>query len=121
MVNGYSEAIKSLWKGLATITVLDEKKLNSSNGRTEQSEKTLYKDLPCRVSHSTVKSTEPQNGATVIGQSTVLYIDASVKISEGAKIAVTQNGVTKTYVRSGAPAYYTAHQEVPLELYMERA
>ena len=120
MVNGYSEAIKSLWKGLATVTVLDGK-LNPSNGRTYQAEKILFEDQPCRVSHSTVKSTDSQNGTAVIAQSAVLYIDPQLEIPEGSKIRITQNNITKTYTRSGSPAVYTAHQEIPIELYKERA
>lgn len=120
MVNGYSEAIKSLWKGLATVTVLDGK-LNSSNGRTCQAEKILFEDQPCRVSHSTIKSTDSQNGAAIISQSVVLYIDPAVKIPEGSKIRISQNGTTKTYVKSGNPAYYTAHQEIPIELCEDNA
>ena len=37
------------------------------------------------------------------------------------KITVTQNGVTRDYERSGKPAVYTCHQEVPLELFKEWA
>lgn len=120
MVNGYSEAIQSLWSGRATVTVLDGT-LNPSNGRTEQSERILFENRPCRVSHNTVKSTDPQNGAAVIAQSVTLYIDPKSEIPEGSKITVTQNGVTKTYVKSGKPAVYTAHQEIPIELYEETA
>jgi len=45
----------------------------------------------------------------------------SVDIPEGSKITVTQNGVTHDYERSGKPAVYSCHQEVPLELFKEWA
>ena len=46
-----------------------------------------------------------------------LLIDPSVDIPEGSKITVTQKGVTRDYERSGTPAVYSVHQEVPLELW----
>lgn len=116
----YKNAIQSLWKGTATITVLDGV-LNPVNGRTEPQERVLATGLCCRISHTTVKSTEPSEEAAVVAQSVMLYIAPSVEIPEGAKITVTQNGVTKDYVRSGKSAVYSCHQEVPLELFKEWA
>ena len=52
-----------------------------------------------------------------MAQSVTLYIDPSVDIPEGSKITVTQNGVTRDYERSGRPAVYSCHQEIPLELF----
>ena len=54
----YKKAIQSLWTGLATITVR-QGVLNPANGRTEPVEKVTASGLPCRISHQTVKSTEP--------------------------------------------------------------
>lgn len=112
----YKKAVQSLWDGRATITVLDGV-LNTANGRTEPVERVTATELPCRVSYTTVKSTEPSEEAAVVAQSVTLYIDPSVNIPEGSKITVTQHGVTRDYERSGKPAVYTAHQEVPLELF----
>lgn len=112
----YKAAVQRLWTGRATITVQDGK-LNPANGRTEMVERVLAEAVPCRISHSTIKSTEPAEEAALVAQSVVLYIDSSVGIPEGSKITVTQNGVTRDYGRSGTPAVYTVHQEVPLELW----
>lgn len=120
MNDAYKKAIQSLWKGMASITVLDGV-LNTTNGRTEPQERVLASGLRCRISHTTVKSTESSEEAAVIAQSVTLYIAPSVEIPEGAKITVTQNGVTKDYVRSGKSAMYSCHQEVPLELFKEWA
>ena len=108
----YKKAIQSLWRGRATVTVLDGV-LNPANGRTEPQERVAATDVPCRISHQTVKTTEPQDEA----QSVVLYIDPSVDIPEGSKITVTQNGVTRIFERSGKPAVYSCHQEIPLKLF----
>lgn len=112
----YKKTIQSLWRGRATVTVLDGV-LNPANGRTEPQEKVVVADAPCRISYQTVKSTEPQDEAAQVAQSVTLYIDPSVDIAEGSQITVTQNGVTRNYERSGKPAVYSCHQEIPLELF----
>ena len=107
----YKKAVQDMWKGKATVTVL-EGTLNPANGRTEPTESVTVSDAPCRISHTTVKSTQPSEEAAV-----TLYIDPSVDIPEGSKVTVTQNGVTRDYERSGTPAVYSTHQEIPLELF----
>lgn len=114
--NRYKAAVQSLWDSVATITVLDGV-LNPANGRTEPVERVLVDGAACRISHKTVTTTEPSEEAAVVAQAVTLYIDPSVDIPEGSKITVTQNGVTRDYERSGTPAVYTVHQEVPLELW----
>ncbi len=112
----YKKAVQGLWDGKAAITVLeDAPALN--NGRTEQVERVTASDLPCRISYTTVTTTESSDEAAKVVQSVTLYIDPSVDIPEGSKITVTQNKVTRDYGRSGTPAVYTAHQEVPLKLW----
>lgn len=116
----HKKAVQSLWAGKVTITVLDGV-LNPANGRTEPQEHILAADIRCRISHKSVVSTEPNEEAAQVAQSVVLYIDPSVDIPEGSKITVTQNSVTHDYERSGKPAVYSCHQEVPLELFKEWA
>lgn len=116
VTDAYKKAVQSLWKGKATITVLDGA-LNPANGRTEPVERVTASEQPCRISFATVKSTEPDEEAARVLQTVTLYIDPSVEIPEGSKITVTQNGVTGDYGRSGKAAVYTCHQEVPLELW----
>jgi len=114
--NRYKAAVQSLWDSVATITVLDGV-LNPANGRTEPVERVLVDGAACRISHKTVTATEPSEEAAKTVQTVTLYIDPSVDIPEGSKITVTQNKVTRDYERSGTPAVYTVHQEVPLELW----
>lgn len=109
-------AVRSLWKGRAAITVRDGV-LNPANGRTEPVPRVLAEEVPCRISYTTVKAAEPSEGAAATVQAVTLYIDPDLDIPEGSKITVSQNGVTRDYERSGTPAVYTAHQEVPLELF----
>lgn len=112
----YKRAVQSLWSGRADI-IVREGVLNPDNGRTEPVERVAASGLPCRISYSTVKSTEPEAEAARAAQTVTVYIDPSVEIPEGSKITVTQNGVTAHYRRSGKAAAYACHQEVPLELW----
>lgn len=112
----YKKAVQSLWDGKATITVR-EGVLDPRTGRTEPVERVLVEGAACRISHKTVTATEPSEEAAVVVQSVTLYIDPGLDIPEGSKITVTQNKVTRDYERSGTPAVYSAHQEVPLKLW----
>lgn len=117
MVNtAYKKAVRSLWTGRASITVRNGMP-NEDTGRTEPVERVMVTDEPCRLSYTTVKSTEPDGEAARVAQAVTLYLDPSVEIPEGSKITVTQNGVTADYGRSGKAAVYTCHQEIPLELW----
>ena len=116
VTDAYRKAIQSLWEGKATITVR-EGKVNETSGRTEPVERVTASDLACRISFSTVKSTEPTEEAARVAQTVTLHIDPSVDIPEGSKITVTRKGVTADYERSGKAAVYTCHQEVPLVLW----
>jgi len=121
MVNDtHKAAVQSLWSGRATVTVRDGV-FNPANGRTEPQDKTTVENAPCRLVYGSVSSTEPVAQAAQVPQTAKLLIDPSVDIPEGSKITVTQNGVTSTYERSGKPAVYSWHQEVPLTLAKEWA
>ena len=118
MVRGVNlaAAVKSLWEGKCTVTVRENKN-NESNGRTEAKEVDLCTNEPCRISFDTVQVTEPSNGAAQTKQTVTLFIDPAVSLPAGSKITVTQNGTTGVYEQSGVPAVYSAHKEVPLELF----
>lgn len=122
MVGGilYANAIKSLWAGVCTVTVR-ENSTDETTGRAVASEVDTYTNIPCRITFNTVKPTEQNANANMAGQSITLLLDRSVVIPPGSKITVTQNGVTGEYVKSGVPAVYSVHQEIPLELFKEWA
>lgn len=120
MVGGkksYAAAIKSLWRGKCTVTVRNNDTTDENTGRVVVGEVDTYTNEPCRISFDTVNATQPENNAANIVQSITLYIDREVVIPEGSKITVTQNGVTAVYEKSGKPAVYSTHQEIPLEIF----
>lgn len=119
MVGGksYAAAIKSLWRGKCTVTVRNNDTTDENTGRVVVGEVDTYADEPCRISFDTVNATQPENNAANIVQSITLFIDRAVVIPEGSKITVTQNGATAVYEKSGKPAVYSTHQEIPLEIF----
>ena len=118
MVGGksYAAAIKSLWRGKCTVTVNNDT-TDENTGRVVVGEVDTYTDEPCRISFDTVNATQLENNASNIVQSITLFIDRAVAIPEGSKITVTQNGATAVYEKSGKPAVYSTHQEIPLEIF----
>ena len=119
MVGGksYAAAIKSLWRGTCTVTVRNNDTTDEHTGRGVVGEVDTYTDEPCRISFDTVNATQLENNASNIVQSITLFIDRAVAIPEGSKITVTQNGATAVYEKSGKPAVYSTHQEIPLEIF----
>ena len=120
MVNTYQNAIRNLWTGRCDVIVRTTI-INPSNGRNEPTESVLLKNEPCRISFSTIKSTTESNSAEAITQTIKLFLASGVEIPEGSKIVVTQNGKTGAYIKSGAPAVYSTHQEIILERFKEWA
>lgn len=123
MVGGkmYALAIKSLWSGKCTVTAYDVETTDERSGRVTVNEADIYVNEPCRISFDTVNATQYSDGAANIAQSITLFVDAALEIPEGSKITVLQNGRTGIYKRSGKPAVYTTHQEIPLEIYDKKA
>lgn len=118
MVNtAYTNAIKQLWTGKCTVTVRSEYAIDENTGRAVADESCTYTDEPCRISYKTVTTTQDNSGAANIVQTVTLFIDKDVNIPEGSKITVTQNGTTTEYEKSGKPAVYSTHQEIPLMVF----
>lgn len=80
----------------------------------------VAENVPCRLSFKTIQSAG-DGEAPSVSMSTKLFIAPDIAINAGSKIAVTRNGVTTIYIRSGEPARYTNHQEIMLELEDEYA
>ena len=120
MVKSYQNALRRLWDGLCDVYVL-ETAVNKANGRDEPTEVQKLHREPCRLSFSSISSTTEQDSAPLIQQSVKLFISKTVEIPAGSKIVVTQEGRTTAYARSGEPAVYSCHQEIPLVPFKEYA
>ncbi len=118
VVNNAKKALRSLYDGVCTVT--EHQKVKKGNGSTGFEEVVVFEDLPCRLSFKTVDSTsQAENGASAIIQTTTLFLDPDVMIAPGSKITVTQNNVTTEYRHSGKAAVYSTHQEIALDFFRE--
>lgn len=120
MVSEYKNALRKLWTGRCTVFVL-EQKVNEQNGRSEPVEIVTLRDEPCRLSYKSIPSASQNSEATAVTQAIKLFLSKEIKIPEGSKIEVVQEGVTALYEKSGAAAVYSNHQEITLELFKEWA
>ena len=83
---------------------------------TSTEEVIVLEDEPCRLSYSNVSTTDQTESVAKTSQIIKLFMSPETKIKPGAKITVTQAGVTETYECSGTPAVYETHQEIILKL-----
>lgn len=115
--NAVVKVRKALERGYdGTFTVTERKKVRKPNHTTGFSDVDVIVDQPCRLSFSSSPSAK-DGDVSEINQTVKLFFAPEVKVKEGSKITVTQNGVTTEYKQSGTPAVYSSHQEILLELF----
>ncbi len=108
-------ALAQLYIGKCTI-VNQVETTDADTHQTSFSDVTVATDQPCRLSFSTVTSTQPKVGSSDLVQVIKLFLDPDIVVAPGSKITVTQNGKTTAYKSSGYPAIHTNHQEVVLTI-----
>lgn len=112
------KALELLYDG--TCTVIEHQKITEANHSTHFEEVAILEDLPCRLSYKNIDSTfQKENGASTVIQSITLFLAPDVSIAPGAKISVTQNGVTTDFQQSGKAAIFDTHQEITLDYFRE--
>lgn len=107
-------ALEKGYTGIFTVT--EHRKVTKPNHTTGFSDVDVLVDQPCRLSFSSSPSAE-DGDVSKINQTVKLFFAPEIKVKEGSKITVTQNGVTTEYKRSGTPAVYSTHTEILLELF----
>ena len=120
MVKSYQDTLRRLWDGLCDVYIIETVR-NKANGRDEPTEVQKLHGEPCRLSFSSISSTNEQDSAPRIQQALKLFISKDVSIPAGSKIVVTQEGQMNAYAQSGKPAVYSTHQEIMLVPFMEYA
>lgn len=112
-------ALAKMWRDSLDI-IVHEGVENPENGRTQFVEKTLYRNIPCRLSFRTpaqairVARTHGEY-VTEIEQTVQLFLSPEVFIPPGSKIVVYHQGRKIEFARSGEPAIFDRHQEVRVE------
>lgn len=98
-------------------TVVGHRKVKDPDTKiTAEIDVTVFEDIPCRLSYSSVSAVDQTDTAAKTVQVTKLFLSPDVAIKPGAKITVIQSGITRDYEASGVPAVYPTHQEIVLKL-----
>ena len=112
--------LEQQWTDRATITEY-RKTVDPITHESIPSVVDVMTDLPCRISFSTLVTAGINNGVANVSQTIKLFTAPDIDIKEGSIITVTREGHAEKYKRSGVPAWYNSHQEIPLEKYEEYA
>lgn len=108
-------AIASLYSGHCNIINQSQVK-DAVTKQTSLADTVVVSNQPCRLSYKTFVAADQGSGAAVKKQVIKLFCSPNTPIIAGAKVVVTQNGVTKTYKAAGEPAVYSGHLEIELLL-----
>lgn len=122
-MDAYANALRQLWTGRCTISELIELE-DPVTHITATTPKVVAEDEPCRVSYpnaQNVTSARLTDTASTLNMSVNLILRPDIKIKEGSRITVTQNGSTIEYRSTGTPKVFTAHQEIIMDLVKEYA
>ena len=110
-----SDILKQLWIGSATIyeyqPVTDPNTFQTTNELVP-----VVTNEPCRLSYSTLPTTDIETGLAEVRQETTLFIRPDIVINPGSVIEITQHGRTNKYKQTAEPAVYTNHQEIKVSL-----
>lgn len=114
------QALEATYDGLCTI-IEYKNNTDDNTALTSQSEDVVLENQPCRLSFEKVIAASSKEMAAMVAQGAKIFLAPEIKVAEGSKVVVTQNGVTSEYQASGTPAVYGTHQEIMLELWKEWA
>ena len=116
--------LERLWTDRCDVAVR-EGTLDPETGRTVFAERTVYEDVPCRLSFrltfENVSAVKNAGGAFKVSQAGKLFVGLDVSVPPGARIAVRRGDRVYEFARSGAPAIYSGHQEVRVERFRDWA
>lgn len=114
------KALEGTYEGICTIAV-NRESTDEDTGLTGSAEEIEAGDIPCRLSFEKLAPAAQSETGAAITQGVKLFLAPEIKVANGSKIVVTQEGMTSAYRASGVPAIYPTHQEIMLELCEEWA
>lgn len=108
VVAAYRKAIESLYTGLLT-AVVRETSRDPSTKVSGLKEKTVYEDIPCRLSFSNAENLQEEK--TMASENIItLFTSPEIDIKTNSKIKVRQNAYTYTLTNANKKSYAT-HNE----------
>jgi len=108
VVSAYRKAIESFYTGLLT-AVIRETSRDPITKISGLKEKTVYEDIPCRLSFSTAENLEEEK-AMASENIITLFTSPEIDIKTNSKIKVRQNAYTYTLTNANKKSYAT-HNE----------
>lgn len=115
------KAIESTYKGVCTIVERQDVRDEKTKITRKNEEVLVAKNQPCKLSYEKLNAVQQTETAANIMQGVKLFIAPEIKIKNGSKIIIEQNGIKSEYALSGVPAVYPTHQEIILELSERRS
>lgn len=115
------KAIESTYKGVCTIVERQDMRDEKTKITRKNEEVLVAKNQPCKLSYEKLNAVQQTETAANIMQGVKLFIAPEIKIKNGSKIIIEQNGIKSEYALSGVPAVYPTHQEIILELSERRS
>ena len=109
------KALRSLWGDRCTLTVREEV-ADPNTHLTEFREAVRFEDEPCRLSFGAL-ATSVGEPLSAVKQTVKVFLDPALEVPPGSKLTITHKGRTEEYTQSGKAAVYSAHQEIPVELF----
>lgn len=109
-----AKAVRAFWTDKMTVYELENYKRD--NGSVGQKPVSKLENEPCRLSFSSLSTTDESQNVAQVVQSAKLFCSADAEIKAGSQIVVTHAGREFSFKRSGEPGVYpiTRHQEFPV-------
>lgn len=119
-MKNYRKAIEKLYTG--SMSVIERRAIKDDITKlTNFEEVTIVENEPCRLSFSSSGVNENISGAYNVAQEIKVFCAPELDIKPGAKLIITQNNVTNSYIHTGKSMVYSNHKELSLELFKEWA
>jgi len=112
MVSQARAVLRRMWKD--TCTIYGYRPVLQANKSTIHEEITVITDEPCKLSFSRLSEVKQTDTAAAVVQVVKLFLDESLKIEAGSKIAVKRGGNKFVYACSGEAGIFEHHQEIVL-------
>ena len=117
LVSAVRKTIESAYTDTMTVFVMT----GGADGLfDDKSEQISIENEPCRISYKTdltVSRAAAGDGMADNEQTVTLFCRPELAVPAGCRVSVMRNGVQTDYCRSGEPARYDTHQEIPLALF----
>lgn len=112
----HRNAIEQMYEDKCTVIEYQSVK-DPITKQTKKQEIAVLENQPCKLSFSTVRTTDDSDNAASVSQVVKLFLAPNVSIKAGSKIIVTRGEQEYVYKSSGEPNTLFTHQEIALELF----